>query len=432
MRQGSGRIAGQGGFTLIELLVSLAITVLIILGVLELFDMNNKISRVQTNVAELQQSIRIGQYDLVRMARMTGRGGLPRGTLPGSLAFALRNNVTPTGDDHWIAFADNASPPVLPGTDVLTLRGVLSTPLYHFDPRGGALVLGPNGPLALNANEGLLTINNPNPWTGITQSLEPLATVIRHQPDPWDDALLIVGPLGNWVVVEIVAAESSVTPAAPAAPTQVVLKFRWTGGTHTAEYLALSDGGILQPTLRSVAAAGLLEEYRFYVREEHEIGPTTELTPRLSRARFLPGTEVPHPSNPGMADDIADNIFDLQLALAIDTDNNEEIDEGGIDEAERAADDWLFNAETDPPAADAVWNVGVPAPPPLYYLRITTLAHTDRRDPTYQATKLARVEDKDYTEGGDFDVDPYYRANQREELMFRRRLLTSIVDLRNL
>ena len=56
---------------------------------------------------------------------------------------------------------------------------------------------------------------------------------------------------------------------------------------------------------------------------------------------------------------------------------------------------------------------------------IFTLARTDRRDRNYQAPLLATVEDKDYS------ASPFNVFNSREERMFRRRLLTTVVDLRN-
>ncbi len=59
-------------------------------------------------------------------------------------------------------------------------------------------------------------------------------------------------------------------------------------------------------------------------------------------------------------------------------------------------------------------------------MRLTTLARTDRRDRDYEAPLLTTVEDKDY------GVTPFNEFNTREERMFRRRLLRTVVDMRNL
>ena len=68
---------GEAGFTIIEMVVALFVMVELILAVLLLFDFSNKLSRVQSNVADMQQSLRVSQYDTVRLVRMVGRGGLP-------------------------------------------------------------------------------------------------------------------------------------------------------------------------------------------------------------------------------------------------------------------------------------------------------------------------------------------------------------------
>src|SRR4051812_12639253 len=87
------RSGGQGGFTLIEVTVSLIVTVIVLLGVLALFDFSNKLTRVQTNISDMQQSLRVAQSDSVRLIRMAGRGGLPVGNPPDGFAVSVRNNV---------------------------------------------------------------------------------------------------------------------------------------------------------------------------------------------------------------------------------------------------------------------------------------------------------------------------------------------------
>ncbi len=65
------------GFTLIELLITLTITVAIMTVVLTAVDLNANISRVQSDVSDLQQSTRVSQRDMQRLVRMVGRGGMP-------------------------------------------------------------------------------------------------------------------------------------------------------------------------------------------------------------------------------------------------------------------------------------------------------------------------------------------------------------------
>src|SRR5258708_37485296 len=108
----------QAGFTLVELLVSLAVTIILLLGVLATFDLNARASKAQTNVADMQQSLRIAQDDVIRIVRMAGRGGLPFADPPSSLiplgvAVSVRANVA----DKPLMVAGKGGTPILAGAD---------------------------------------------------------------------------------------------------------------------------------------------------------------------------------------------------------------------------------------------------------------------------------------------------------------------------
>ena len=121
---------GQRGFTLIEVTVSLIVTVIVLLGVLALFDFSNKLTRVQTNISDMQQSLRVAQTDSVRLIRMAGRGGLPVGNLPDGYGGGGRQQ---RGGRHPLPSATPRTPEIVHGSDVLTVRGVFSTPIYQID-----------------------------------------------------------------------------------------------------------------------------------------------------------------------------------------------------------------------------------------------------------------------------------------------------------
>jgi prepilin-type N-terminal cleavage/methylation domain-containing protein len=400
----------QAGFTLVELLVTLGVTVILLLGVLALFDFNNRIARVQTHVADMQQSLRVAQYDMVRLVRMAGRGGLPASEpaglaprhLPTGVAVSVRDDVPAS------TFMLPAVPAtrILEGTDVLTVRGVISAPLYQINTTAiGALTLTPD---AQNPTTGRLIIQDHSP-TGVPQTLQPLQEWLDADP-PHPEALLLVSPLDDaqFAVVELVPAGSSVVDGT------ATLNFRVTGSAESNAMGLLSSGGRFPPGLR-VAYAGILEEYRYYVREEH-VEPAnlaSDLAPKLSRARFLPGTEIVYSGDPtNAAVDVADNIMDLQVALGVDLDAN-----GLIEDLGTAADEWLFNHEDDMDNP-ARWQVN---PARLHYVRVATLVQTDRRDPQYQGPLLVQLENRTY--------EPSF--NTRESRMYRRRTLQTVVDLRN-
>lgn len=403
--------ARQSGFTLVEMAVSLFVTVSVLLGVLMLFDFTNKLSKVQSNVADMQQSLRIAQHDVVRLVRMAGRGGLPVGNLPAGLAVSVRNNV---GAGERIG--GGSTPKVLEGTDVLTVRGVFAAPIYRVPAPGTIAFDGVGGPGG--ATSGTIVVPSAEP-ANLEQDLEPLRQAItRNRPE----ALVLVSRQNSnvYAVVELDPSNSSI------APNQVTVAFHITGGQHTASYRALSPSGAFPPTLTAASFVGILEEYRFYVREEHanRADDASDLAPKLSRARVYPGTDVPYADDEdNWQSDIADNILDVQVALGLDSPNGGCTVEASestctiFESEDGTADDWLLNDTAAPDPALMAGGL------PLHYVRLSTLARTDRRDVQYQSPLLVRLEDRDYT------GSPY---NDREERMFRRRLLQTVIDMRNL
>jgi Tfp pilus assembly protein PilW len=407
----------EAGFTLAELLVAAAVTAILLLGVLALFDFNNRVARVQTHVADMQQSLRVAQYDMVRLVRMTGRGGLPAAEatgatprhLPTGVAVEMRDNVPANtrilaGDDDTLVVA---------GTDVLTVRGVFTSTIFQVNTVNAAsFTLSPLPPAV--PTQGTVVIDATSP-TGVAQPLQALADAIaENQPE----ALLLVSPLddGIFAVVELNTNTSTVAGGV------ATLNFNITGGTYTTDFLRLSRGGNFPTQLRSVAYVGLLEEYRFYVREEHVVDgdATTDLAPRLARARMIPGTAVAYHGEASNATvDIADNIRDLQVALGIDLNGDRVIADAGS-----ATDEWLGNHANDM-ANPALWEGVAPnRPPNVYYIRVSTLAQTDRRDPEYAAPLLVALENRSYGAGAEI--------NNRVSRMFRRRAVQTVIDLRNL
>lgn len=424
-RASARRHRRMAGFTMAELMVTLVVFSVVVIGMLMMFDMNSRIARVEGHTAEMQQALRMAQQDLVRNVRMAARGGLPaalfpEGTylgreLPLGLAVEVANNVAAN-----TRIAGSALAPVLAGTDVLTIRGIFST-LYQSNPAGAGFKLqdtnGDGSP-----DKGTLTLSNVSP-TGVPQDLRSVAEAIGRTTPAKPEAYLLVSPLDDAVfaLVEIDPAASSINTSGSAI-TSVTLAFK-TRNT----YSAISPGGSFPTAMTSVAYSGVLEEYRYYIRDQRTGTAQEGLEPRLARARLYPGTDIPYGDDTeNLHEDIADNIFDLQVALGVDTDGNESVTEG-TDTATRKTDEWLFN-EVGDATTKATWNGTATTPRRLYYVRLTTMARTDRRDPQprWQAPALGQFEDKDFTQS------PYNAFNSATERKFRRQFLQTVVDLRNL
>lgn len=406
---------GQAGFTLVELLMTLLVLALLTLGLLGLFDLNNRVARVQMNVTDMQQSLRAAQYDMVHIARMAGRGPVPAMLAPNAglgyggkrLPNGIAVSITPVNSLMKMGGCDCAK--VVKGTDILTVRGVFSTPVYQV--RNATLTLTGGPP----ATEGSIVIEPVTP-SGIPQNLDPLKTAI-NEVAMTPEALLLISPQDDSVYAVVELATGSTINA----DGSLTARFKISGGTYTTPYNQISPDGRFSPDLMRAAYVGILEEYRYYIREDWSgTENASDFSPKLSRARFFPGTDVKW-GNPGntddLAEDIADNVFDLQVALGIDVSGNGVIEEN----ADLTKDEWLYNAAGDnnDPAA---WAAGK-----LLYVRINTAARSDRRDPKYQAPLLTTLEDRSYTAAsGDWNL------NANEERMYRRDLLQTVVDLRNL
>lgn len=430
------------GYSLVELIVGLTVAVIVLVALFQVFQSNTQLARTQTDLADMQQSLRVGQNEMVRLVRMAGRGGLASmidnfGTrlLP---AIAIRDNV---GANENIAVGDNNSPTVTEGTDVLTIRGVFNSPVYQLnfaDPttftlfdNGGAPTTDPT-----QAVSGQILVFDPSP-TGIPQDLTALDDAISDRSRR-PEALVVVSPIDEsvYAVVELDARRSSV------AGNQATVRFVVRGGTYTQQYRNLYASGngpnpVLPSGLTNAAFVGLLEEHRFYVREPVA---NTAPAPSLSTARMYPGTEVSYGTAADLQLDIADNILNLQVSLGFDSslgpvlsDQNGDglVNEDDIvitESADGQDDDWLFNSDQDNPM-QAPWMppwdddplTATPPEPRLYYVRLSTLARVQVPERTFQSPSIQRIEDADVT-----------AYNTTAERQFRRRLLQTTVDVRNL
>lgn len=425
-RRRQSRGVNPAGFTLIEMMLAMTITVMVMVGVLSVFQMSARVAKKQTQLADLQQNLRVALYDTQRYARMAGRGGLPTflepdgaytgHLLPNGASIAVGNNVA---DGTRIGNA--TSPKIVPGTDTLTIRGVLFGSVYQAEvsvPRFAA---------------NTVTVGRLSSM-GVEQDLGVLAEAIDRlsAASPEREALIMVSPLGTGLYAIAELSGGSVekeTISGVDVVKRVTLNFVRTGGTRqTAYYLQLMKGGEFPPQMTSAAYVGILEEYRYYVRDTSDPSdPNRSLVPRLSRARFFPGSNDAHPSNSTADEDIADNVWDLQIALGVDVNGNGRIDEGATDAA-ASVDEWLFNNagddDSDDPTAPGswIWNGS-----PLELMRITALVRTDQRDVKYVSPPITSIEDRDYSEP-DTPADNAQLAERR----YYRRQVESTIDFRNL
>jgi hypothetical protein len=397
---------GQAGFSLAELVVGIALTVLVLLIALLIFDVNSRISRVQTSITDMQQAQRIAQNDVVRLTRMAGRGGLPL-----DWALTVRDNVNLDEDEDPITMGTNA---VVPGSDILILRGVFSTPIYQLDWRSDT-----DYTYNTVTDVGRVVLRSTTP----SGAFQPL-TALSEAED--GESLIVVSSTDDriYAVVEMLDQTFTASDVDGNGTTEegegtIVVTFTGSpgAGDNNALFMAMSsNGGAVFPDQLTgrIGSLAILEEVRFYIRDDQS--PAGGFSPALARARFYPNTEEVHPTST-TGEDIADNVLDLQIARAFDLDGDGTIDEN---EEDRSADEWLHN-HPDDDADDPQW-VGRT----LLNVRVSTLVRTDRPDRGYLSPPLVDLENRNYEESpvpAD-DADVLDRSA-------RRRRMSTVVDLRN-
>lgn len=443
----AARTRRAGGFSLVEMLVGLAVTSMLLLAIVGVFDAGSKVARVETQTTDLQQSLRASHRQITRYVRMAGRGGLPLSLANSPVyqgpALSLRNaaGVAPDNGELAIGYAD--TPLAIQGTDILITRGVFTTPVYQvntLDPDAFKLFnMGVETDDPTLATDGTIVIRSMTP-TGLPQDLTPLDDAVTGNIP---EALILMSPMDERTVA-VVELDFAKTAVSAGGAITVAFKVRGLTANHEG-YRDLYDSGtgpdpVLPVGMKNITNIGIVEEYRFYIRKPPPPLPgLPDDTPKLSMARMYPGTEIPYLETlANAAVDLADNVLDMQASLAFDTplgpaatDKNGDtvVDEDDMeiyenldpeDPADR--DDYLFNNPNDNPAV-APWNGAEPRPK-LYFMRLNLLARTALRERNRQAPELFGYE----------DIQPLriLAWNSFEERMYKRRFQQTIIELRNL
>ena len=469
------RVDSKQAFSLLELLMVMAVLSILLTGISMIFIETSRVARVQTQQAALQQNQRAVHQEIMRMTRMAGVGGLPItwvgdkstltpsattvGSFPDGFAIGVGNNTgsgTQVGANY-----------VLPGSDVLTIRGAFTTPVYYLkepaDLEGavsGGEIEDFYVEVASQAGEMEL----------------PLTPLIEKVQEAIDDSIpmpFILRDLSNpdaYVIMEFDSATTNLTeyncsqattPAGwPSTSNQdgvtycirIGLQFKKTSG-YIQSYGNLSmgtgldvnsgsvqvdmPGGSTKTTLeipKQVGSIGVLEEYKYYLKPGFQIpgDDTSRFSPILTRSELRPGTTV-------VLDEveIARDIIDFQLAVGIDS--NSTIGESGfntITDDGSNNDEVLFNSSQDTLVSPAVL-VSSGINPPAYYnhvldfhfLRVTTVSQLAQATQGQWVPQLNTFEDHDLTQSKTVDG---YTYNFNLERNVPRTYHQTIIELRNL
>ncbi len=113
------------GFTLVEMVVAVGLLAIIFIGVLNMLDTSQTLSRVETALADTQENVRFATYHLTRTARMMGGGNMDFARADGTwLAGQIMNNRSGN------VVTDFGTVQVIAGSDVVTLRGFFEVDIF--------------------------------------------------------------------------------------------------------------------------------------------------------------------------------------------------------------------------------------------------------------------------------------------------------------
>jgi prepilin-type N-terminal cleavage/methylation domain-containing protein len=448
----------EAGFTLIEMIVVSMLLAIAMLGLLAVFDASARINKNETDVADAQGAVRYGIYQMTRVIRMAGAGGLyvtqavlnhnDRG-LPGiAPSGASYDNVagvtvTDTGGTVWT---------VRPGTDMLEVRGVILSPLIGFDHSTGCN--GCTGSQSLNALPivgNLLIgqhINNDNTQrpqfaavdaysAGATNTAPMLVLVSADGFSDAHSACSVAGPppLTRYPQAPYNVGQITNQTDLGGSNTFGPVDFGGTVGPRFNVEMP-SETGLGQPAVPMplVRRAGILDDFVFFITTD----PVTD--PNGQHPFLAQGTRR---GNAFQVDRLAEDVEDMQVAYGIDgiitgiTDNALTVIPPippalNVDPNVSTAvdgDEWVPNVTGETAPVDTDFQAQQPfvpshasfAPhcPRLHGVMVSLLAKAKDSDPTYRSPSATGYKIMNST------AAPITPGN------YRRRVQTLKVNLRN-
>jgi len=300
------------GFTLAEALVSLLLLSLIVVTFLGMLSTVSGRVSVDGGIAESNENLRYTLCTMIHHIRMAGAGGLPLVTRPSPselfpLAIDLVDNATAgrvfqssISGRTW-KFVPNR--PVIADTDVLRIRGVITTPLYDVEKE--------------NFSGSTLMIPGVSPWTSRPQKL-------RGMPTGRGRALFIalqsslelpctsqgIRPCGLYRVVEVIN-----NPGVDSGSLQIVYR-----DSPSEAYASLNPSQKTRVKAERAYAAGFLDDVVYYIARNNYNEKS------LYRIRVRQGS-------PGIAEELVPGLYSLQVSLGCDINLNGILD----------PEEWFFS-----------------------------------------------------------------------------------------
>ncbi len=384
---------GASGFTLIEMIVVTLLLAIAMLGVLAVFDASARINKSESEVADAQGAVRYGVYQMTRVIRMAGSGGLHVRQAVLTQAAAGLLGITPAGalfDDVasgvTVKGIDALDHPVREGTDMIEVRGVILSPLYGLlgNTCAGCNSASGNPDLAIPAQENNAQLPAGLHYNNDNANRPQFASSVAHTSgvDPTNPMFFLVASGEDQSI------GCSTPPAFPRYPLPIynvaLLDSQATVGGTTLTFPALKftdaraeklngpdpTAGVSQAPVRitNLSRGGVLDDILYFIDNTDPLHPALAQATRRGDAFDI----VP----------IADDVEDMQIAYGVDLNSD------GVDPAistTAGGDEWTPNVTGEAFADIPPFVSGITTCPNLHSVMISLLAKSHNPDPTYKS-----------------------------------------------
>jgi Tfp pilus assembly protein PilV len=352
--------------TLVEVMVAVVVMTAILLGLYALLDSSNKLAKQETNVAEAQQSARVGIYELSRLIRQARVGQL----YYGNAVLPVTNNA-PGGTS--LTDLSGAAHYIRKGTDVIAVRGILLGDRYAMTTGDVSC----NG--TCNASSVMTVTIRSTAHNGVFNYASGTVPTIASRTRPFyfvvaDGSTQTVTAGGKTYLVPLYYVALVDTTGTWYTSTADTFTFTMNPQDAGAQKLNAATGGA--PALEKPYAGGAVDELLFFVDEGSSDASTSTIDthPALAQAQYDPST--------GSYDiqPLVDEAEDFQVAYGVDgivagSSPDRGISPASIDTSAVNKDEWVGNvaseiqsslvlSSTDPKHVDAFLDTTIASGPP--------------------------------------------------------------------
>ncbi|HKD11463.1 MAG TPA: PilW family protein [Thermoanaerobaculia bacterium] len=379
----------SAGFTLIEMIVVTLLLAIAMLGILAVFDASARINKSESEVADAQGNVRFGVYQMTRVIRMAGAGGLHVGQAivtqtPAGLLGITASKQYDNVNGVTITDINSVGHTVRNGTDMIEVRGVILSPLYSLLGNGCGGCNGASASLAIPDQ-----VNNAQLPAGLHYNNDDTNRPQFNATVAYTSTVTAASPMFFLVASgEDQSIGCSTPPAFPRYPLPIynvaVLKSAATRAGNTLTFASLDftnaraehlngpdpQAGVPPGPIRitNLSRGGVLDDIVYFIDDTDPQHPALAQGTRRGDSFDV----VP----------IADDVEDMQIAYGVDL-NGDGVDPGISTTS--GGDEWTPNV-----TGEAFGNIpsfvsaGTTCPN-LHSVMISLLAKSHNPDPAYRA-----------------------------------------------